>query len=113
MYARQTPRQFEIPRNYSGSAFSPQSAPPPPPPEEETAEVIAPMEEAPPLEPKKEAEIPTGASPRSGLFRLFGRGRGGEIGGEELLLIGLCLLLSQSEAKDDLLILLLLLLLIQ
>ena len=115
MYAQQPPRQFDLPRNYSGNAFSKEAPTPPPPPvEEEETEEAAPKETISPSEPKEDPALPVGASrPRLGLSRLFGRGRGLEIGGEELLLIGLCLLLSQSDTKDDLLLLLLLLLLIQ
>ncbi len=63
-------------------------------------------------------EIPAGSlfsAPgfRLDLGRFFNRSKGLGIGFEELLIIGLILLLSQSETKDDLIFLLLLLLFIQ
>ena len=114
MYAQQPPKSFDIPKNYSGNAFSQETPVPPSPPatEEEKQEIDA-SEPLAVASPEEEA-LPVGANRlRLGFPRLFGRSRGIEIGGEERLLIGLCLLLSQSDTKDDLLLLLLLLLLIQ
>ena len=90
MYSRRDfgERSLHVPRNYSGNAFR-ESAPPAEPP-------IAVNEELPAI---KEESLPptevTQASTRSFL------GDGG-IGSEELLLLGLILLLSQSEKRDDL-----------
>ena len=129
MYARQPPqgrfpRPIQLPSNYSGNAFSsePQefnepteevSAPPP------IAENIEEERSEEATRPKREnASLPTGKpfpSPgfRLDLGRLFRSDKGAGIGMEDLLLIGLILLISQGETKDDLLLLLLLLLFIQ
>ncbi len=122
MYARQGPqgrfpRNVRIPQNYSGNAFR----------EEEP---IAVLEESPPSDPspsnQDSAEAPlvsADSEPVGKLFpspgfqfslgKLFGKDRGLGIGTEELLIIGLILLLSQGDGSDDLILLLLLLLFIQ
>ena len=129
MYARQPPqgkfpRPIQLPSNYSGNAFSP-----------EPREPIEPIEEISPIthvtegrneenlkdtsHPQKENDsLPTQklfTAPgfRLDLGRLFRSDTGAGIGMEDLLLIGLILLVSQGETKDDLLLLLLLLLFIQ
>ena len=58
-------------------------------------------------EPQKPRE-----SEKTGLFRMFGGASGG-IGLEELLILGLALLISQNDTKDDLAFLLLLLVFIK
>ncbi len=105
MYARQPPdprfpRNFHIPHNYSGNAFSPKSEPPPPPEPEPLAaeETESPLPET----------APTGTVSTSPLASLFHR----SLGAEELLLLGVLFLVSQNDEKDDLLFLLILLLLI-
>ncbi len=123
MYARQGPqgrfpRNVRVPQNYSGNAFR----------EEEP---IAVLEEAPPVNDTPstqnlEESAPASASsePIGKLFPspgfqfslgklLGGKDRGLGIDTEELLIIGLILLLSQGEGSDDLILLLLLLLFIQ
>ncbi|MBQ9086352.1 MAG: hypothetical protein IJY47_04105 [Clostridia bacterium] len=126
MYARQPPtgkfsRPFQLPSNYSGNAFAAEEVTEVPsvPEEEKEAEEIP--TSAPPQQESEPAEKT--ASPAGKLFsspgfhldlgRLFKSDRGGGIGMEELLLIGLIFLISQGETKDDLLLLLLLLLFIQ
>ena len=131
MYARQPPdgrfpRPVRVPRNYSGNAFrQEEEGPPPDPVFEET-----PTEELPPepspmrregeATPAPEASADTAVgklfpSPgfRLDLGRFLNRGKGGGIGFEELLIIGLIFLVSQSETRDDLVFLLLLLLFVQ
>jgi hypothetical protein len=126
------PRGMRVPENYSGSAFRTLEAPPPPrektpdheppivfsePPREEIA-----VEESPPApvsEPSASTEpsdVSVAAKPSlfglrlpfQGLFRSSGL----HIGFEELLLIGLILMISQEGKNDDLVWLLILLLLI-
>lgn len=138
MYARQPPerkypRSVRVPHNYSGNAFrrekdTPFAAP---------AEQAEPVSEEPSelsfsLPPNTEdragseqsegSEAPTDTSAgklfsapgfQLDLGRLFGKEHGRGIGLEELLLLGLILLVSQSDTKDDLALLLLLLLFIQ
>ncbi|MBE6546607.1 MAG: hypothetical protein E7668_04090 [Ruminococcaceae bacterium] len=134
MYARQPPegrppRPLRVPRNYSGNAFSREEPilsasteePAEPIPPETTAEAVS-AETEQPSSPR--SEPPTDAAPTAAkLFsapgfrldfgRLFRKDRGFGIGTEELLLLGLILLISQSNTKDDLLFLLLLLLFVE
>ena len=116
MYSRQNaPRgqsaPWQIPKNYSGNAFSSASSESDIPTEEEASEQsnetvaasAAPSSQGSDREDKK-----------SGLFGLSRKGGG--IGIEELLILGLVLLISQSdegEGNNDLAFLLLLLLFIQ
>ena len=129
MYARQPPpgrfpRPIQLPSNYSGNAFPTEPPEPIEPTEEELSlpDVAEESKEKPIPEAtdtqKEEKPLPTGKlfpSPgfRLDLGRLFRSDRGAGIGMEDLLLIGLILLISQGETKDDLLLLLLLLLFIQ
>ncbi|MBO5939224.1 MAG: hypothetical protein J6Q82_06985 [Clostridia bacterium] len=121
MYSRRElgDRYPRVPRNYSGNAFREEAPPAPSEPIEITdaAKTAESIEEAPPTElaPTGEESIPAA---RSGLFSHTGAlgglfRQGGSIGSEELLLLGLILLLSQNETQDDLLPLLLILLLIR
>ena len=127
MYARQPPqgrfpRPIQLPNNYSGNAFSTEPQEPQEPPEypielQDSKETEEAKEKAEATE-KGEASLSTGKlfpSPgfRLDLGRLFRSDRGAGLGMEDLLLIGLILLISQGETKDDLLLLLLLLLFIQ
>ena len=127
MYARQPPqgrfpRPIQLPNNYSGNAFStepidstePLQEPDEPKAGEEPKEIRNQAES----DKKEEPSLSTGKlfpSPgfRLDLGRLFRSDRGAGLGMEDLLLIGLILLISQGETKDDLLLLLLLLLFIQ
>ncbi|MBR2354033.1 MAG: hypothetical protein IKA76_05995 [Clostridia bacterium] len=110
MYARQpldrrSPPPLRIPKNYSGNAFPPKEEPPPP-------EEI--RSESPPEPPKTEERIQKEDLPVSKptLAGFFGKGdRSFGIGSEELLILGLILLISKGDSHDDLLPLLLLLLL--
>lgn len=110
MYARQPSHPLQIPKNYSGNAFSSpkEGYEEPSPPREEPKEerMIDATEEAP-------KEVEALATPKRGfpLFHSSSEGRSG-LGSEELLLLGLILLISQNRESDDLLLLLLLLLLI-
>ena len=134
MYARPSPdgrmpRNVRIPRNYSGNAFRQESEETSAPVEtrEEDSSLSKPLPSestAPqPQERAAEPPPPTEEAARAGklfpspgfkldLGRLFGRERGGGIGFEELLILGLILLVSQSDTHDDLAFLLLLLLFI-
>ena len=127
MYARQPPpgrfpRPIQLPSNYSGNAFSTEPQEPIESSEESDAlphagETEEPKDKADTTE-KGESSLSTGKlfpSPgfRLDLGRLFRSDRGAGLGMEDLLLIGLVLLISQGETKDDLLLLLLLLLFIQ
>ena len=112
MYAQQPTRPLHIPKNYRGTAFTQAEEEPPSEAPVSHSEPQTSPEEAPPIENAEERSV-SAPPAHFGLRGLFGRGRGASIGSEELLLIGLCLLLSQSDTKDDLLLLLLLLLLIQ
>lgn len=129
MYTRPTPNgreELRIPENYSGNAFHGDALTPAPPVElppeteppaaketdtraEETLPVVLPTREEP-----KETPVMKKASPFSSLLppRLAGTRGGllGDIGIEELLIIGVLILLSQSETDDDILLLLVLLL---
>ena len=115
MYARQTsntkvPRNMNLPPNYGGSAFyeppvgnmrdSEQDELTPEPPEATQSEEL-------------HANADHERESRSvGLFHGFGSTSGG-IGLEELLILGLALLISQNDVKDDLALLLLLLVFIK
>lgn len=130
MYIRPTPsgrEELRIPDNYSGNAFQGDSTTPSPPVElppeppstgeeptplaepSNTLPVVLPVEETP-----RETPAMKKASPFSSLLppRLAGTRGGllGDIGIEELLIIGVLILLSQSETDDDILLLLVLLL---
>ena len=128
MYARQGPqgrfpRNLHIPQNYSGNAFRKEEKITEDSAELPEEEAIAAVVEPAPAEdaqqaPKKDGEIPAGRlfpSPgfRLDLGRFFKGERGFGIGFEELLIIGLILLVAQGDAKDDLIFLLLLLLFVQ
>ena len=115
MYSRQnaagrTSTPWQIPKNYSGNAFSP-----PPDPSVDTVEAETVEETRNNTTPSSSdapvfGEIEQKHSP-FGLSR-----KGGGIGLEELLILGLALLISQSDEGDgnnDLAFLLLLLLFIQ
>jgi hypothetical protein len=130
MYARQPPeghfsRTVRVPRNYSGNAFRNEEALEDPNVPADTAPVpetsdtpIPPISDPPVL---REEETPSAETMGKGILspgfrldlgRFLHRGKGG-FGFEELLIVGLIFLLSQSETKDDLVFLLLLLLFIQ
>ena len=134
MYTRvpsgRMPRGMRVPENYAGNAFRAYEPSPPRP----VSFPIPPQEEAPPpieeITPPPTADnapqeadgaaeaphTPVSASPSplglrlpfQGLFRSSGL----HIGIEELLLIGLILMISQEGKNDDLIWLLILLLLI-
>ena len=118
MYTRQgngfPPSALRVPRNYSGSAF--REEPLSPAAEGEAAPLTVVPEPSDPPENNEEPTSAVGAFSTPG-FRLdFGRlfrREGGGLDTETLLLLGLILLLSQSDAKDDLLLFLVLLLFIQ
>ena len=129
MYARQPPeahfsRTVRVPRNYSGNAFRNENAikeqniPDELPPVSEVSDGGVPSSEQS-VSLQEDAVSPTSAgkgilSPgfRLDLGRFLHRDKGG-FGFEELLIVGLIFLLSQSETKDDLVFLLLLLLFVQ
>jgi hypothetical protein len=126
MYTRQPSQgddRLHIPDNYRGNAFHgdtltpspPIEYPQTPPVEEETTEPI--NDAHPTVLPVKEQPtepVFKKASPFSSLLppRLAGTRGGllGDIGIEELVIIGVLILLSQSETDDDILLLLVLLL---
>lgn len=118
MYTRQTAdsrgaKGMKVPPNYGGSVFSeitPTSAP---------AKIDSFEEEEREMTADGGRSLPVGSSSTElqggdsgGLFRLFG-GESGGIGLEELLILGLVLLISQNDVKDDLAFLLLLLVFIK
>lgn len=119
MYARQSPDprfsgNMHVPHNYSGNAFRPKEKPLPPPipisqPEKEIPEDV-PVER--PSDSETSSDIRTQASsaalPTFG--QLFAKDGEGGIGAEELMILGLLLLVSQSNVKDDLPLFLILLL---
>ena len=118
MYARQTAnarasKDLKLPPNYGGSAFYNLSADSAQEPEQE---VLSSDQQ----ESDLSAELPTSAavnekeskSESVGLFHGFGGSSGG-IGLEELLILGLALIISQNDTKDDLALLLLLLVFIK
>jgi len=129
MYTRvpsgRMPRGMHVPGNYSGNAFRPpQSVPrtpePPkePPPKEESPQTLPPLPEAPPPDvtdntpSRTDSDEATAHVGRSFPFGLRLPLQGLHIGFEELLLIGLILMISQEGKNDDLVWLLLLLLFI-
>lgn len=123
MYSRsssgRTDGGYRIPEGYRGNAFSPIS-----PPIEEPQPNPEPLEaEVPPAEATEtETTLPVSLSPKSeprGLSPLVSllppkpsgtKGLLGDIGLEELLILGVILLVSQSETDDDILLFLILLL---
>ena len=130
MYARQSmdgrvPRNLRIPRNYSGNAFRREDDLPPNDSAELSSEISDPISSLPSVDDARETErtdIAANAETVSKIFPSPGfrldLGRllnhtGGGIGFEEILIIGLILLLSQSETKDDLILLLIVLLFVQ
>ena len=116
MYSRQNaPRgqsaPWQIPRNYSGNAFSH------PEPDENSSDLEA-TETSDEGKKSENAAAPASVDCNSESKKagLFGLSRKGGIGFEELLILGLVLLVSQSdegEGNNDLAFLLLLLLFIQ
>ena len=115
MYARQSPQKsMRVPPNYGGSAFNNISDIP----QSDISEEAAPQ--AADDTTKAAEEILTHidssgdkhVSEKAGLFRSFSGSSGG-IGLEELLILGLALLISQNDTKDDLAFLLLLLVFIK
>ena len=115
---------FRIPDNYSGNAFTGDSTVPMPPIE---PAISLPQEAEAPI--KEEREPSTAVIPASIRENECTHGRSshlsallppklsstrggllGDIGVEELLIIGILVLLSQSDADDDILLLLMLLL---
>lgn len=117
MYARQPSDSrnghgIRIPGNYSGNAFRSYQAPSQDTDKEDESPPI--QESDIPQNEENQAETvsaePTTAHP-VGNGRLFGKGGG--IGFEELLILGLVLLVSQNDSRDDLAFLLLMLLFIQ
>ena len=134
MYARQPPdgrmpRTMRLPRNYSGNAFpreetafTAEEATTPPPPAAPTPPPSDPPSAASPslseATDRAEEAVPTGKTASSPGFRLdpgklFGKNGAFGIGMEELLILGLIFLVSQSDRQDDLALLLLILLFIQ
>lgn len=101
-FPRHSERPIQIPEHYSGCAFSdsePIKSPPPPEPPPTTHNES--HSEAPPPKPRDELPALFGNS-----LSLFGSG----LHFEELLIIGLILLLSQTEQKSDVILWLALLL---
>ncbi|MBR7098221.1 MAG: hypothetical protein IKC59_02305 [Clostridia bacterium] len=101
-FPRHSERPIQIPEHYSGCAFSENepiksSLPKPPPPEQHDD---APTEAQP---PRTRSELPSLFGNSMSLF-------GGGLNFEELLLIGLILLLSHSEQDSDVILWLALLL---
>ena len=115
MYSRQNrpSGNWQVPKNYSGNVFSPSQG----------DDIFANTDES--ISQDQDVHDDSGSSPasavsfepkekKSGLFGLSRKGGG--IGFEELLILGLVLLISQSdegESNNDLAFLLLLLLFIQ
>ena len=118
MYARQSAdgrgtKGMKVPPNYGGSAFSGITPPP------ALTQVDSFEEEERKTVADDSRSLPTGNTSAElrecesgGLFRFFG-GESGGIGLEELLILGLVLLISQNDVKDDLAFLLLLLVFIK
>lgn len=143
MYARpmpdgRFPKNMQLPRNYSGNAFRQEESsdlPREPSAHDESAEKTDGRErwaederktedngrQAPtPNSPSGKSDEPLSAgrlfpSPgfRLDLSRFLGREKGAGIGFEELLILGLILLVSGGERKDSLILLLFLLLFIE
>lgn len=102
-FPRRSEHPLQIPEHYSGCAFS------------ESEPIISPQPEPPPPEQHDDSpkEAPPPKPPRSELPSLFGNSLsflGGGLNFEELLLIGLILLLSRSEQDSDVILWLALLL---
>ncbi|MBQ9783805.1 MAG: hypothetical protein IJW44_04745 [Clostridia bacterium] len=133
MYARQPPdgripRNMRIPRNYSGNAFrqEPEVSPFSPEEQQDAPPDTLPEPSQEPVPQERSADTPQESpqedAPAGKLFpspgfklelgRLFGKDRNGGIGFEDLLILGLIVLVTQSDTKDDLAFLLLLLLFI-
>ena len=115
MYTRPHNTRFasavRIPAHYSGNAFAADDEPAVPNPQ---ASEAPPQTYAPPA-PKAESDSSTETSirPQTPKFGLSLRGLfSGGIGSEELLILGMILLLLGNEGTDDLVLLLLLLLFI-
>lgn len=112
-FSRNGDRAIRIPEHYSGCAFSEIAASAPPPREEPLPPPSAPAhtaeshgeKQAPPKEADRPALLPLSLSIGNHLPFL-----GGSLGSEELLLIGLILLLARSEQDNDLILWLVLLL---
>ncbi len=108
--------EFELPRNYSGNAFREAIAPPPAEVEEQKREAVQEEDVASTaaktvvedvcMQPEKKKGLLGGAGFGFDVGRLFSGG----IGYEELLILGLILLVAQNEGNEDVLILLVLLL---
>lgn len=142
MYARPTPdgrfpRHMQVPHNYSGNAFR-QEEPPEPQETVSSVDTLSSMADLPPAiraaEEEREGEGREAASDslpeetdektsvgrlfappgfRLDLNRFFKHGKGEGLGFEELLIMGLILLVAGGERKDDLVFLLFLLLFIE
>ena len=124
MYVRQTfdgriPRSVKVPQNYSGNAFRAQErAVMEGALEEEQIDRSEPQPESTDAQDRTDAvgerARPSSCSPgfRLDVGRLFGRDRGG-FGVEELLILGLILLVAGGEKSDEAVFLLLLLLFIE
>ena len=121
MYTRvpsgRMPRGMRVPENYSGNAFRAYEPPPTPPPPRETPKPDEPdlpdvppqnAESAPADLPK--AEEPSTAVAKQAPFGLHLPFAGLHLGFEELLLIGIILMIAQEGKNDDVIWLLLLLL---
>lgn len=112
MYSR---REFDgrygrIPRNYSGNAFREEAPPATVDLPIEPAVSAEPIEEIPAVKQEPASSEPSIPSGKFDLGRILGQSG---IGSEELLLLGLILLLSQNDGRDDLPLWLLLLLFIR
>lgn len=115
MYSRQnstgrSTAPWQIPKNYSGNAFPPQQ----PSEECDDESSFQKDEDSPPESATVSASVCGESEKKSGIFGLSRKSGG--IGIEELLILGLVLLISQSEegeGNNDLAFLLLLLLFIQ
>ena len=127
MYARPTPTRFprnvRVPENYSGNAFQPISSEkndaPPIAPHHAEKETFRPQKEEMPREDVAENDTKTAletAPPSSGVSLNFGKllsFGNWSLGTEELLILGLILLVAEGGEHTDLLLLLLLLLFIK
>ena len=128
MYARQPPdgrfpRTVRVPRNYSGSAFRDEGLLSETPVVNDENPISQSTSMASLSDLEENASLGEASTSSTGklvpspgfrldLSRFLHKDKGG-IGFEELLIIGLIFLLSQSETKDDLVFLLLLLLFVQ
>ena len=110
---RMDSRGLQIPPHYSGNAF--REIPPPPPTEEISDDISEVMKfpEPSPDPPIEEPSLPTSAKKSGkGIHFDFKHLFSGGIGTEELLILGVLLLLSQGEDNDDIFLFLILLLFI-